>query len=882
MNAEIGQPPRAKPQALIGLLQQRATLHGDAIAIVAEDRAPLSYAELLVEVDRVVRVLTASGVKPNDRVSIVSSSGPQMVVLFLAVSGVAACAPLNPSYTATEFEFYLRDLAPRVLIVEKDLCPRAVAVARQLDIPTLEFESDHDRAAGVFFFHGAPEAAANVGFAADHDTALVLHTSGTTGRPKMVPLTQRNLSISALNIARSLALTTNDRCLSVMPLFHIHGLVGAVLATIFSGGSLACPGAFRSPAFAAWMKAYRPTWYTAAPSIHAAVLARASELHDSSSLYRLRFIRSCSAPLPPRVIAGLERIFDAPVLEAYGMTEAAHQMVCNPLPPGRRKPGSVGIATGTEIGIMNNSGDLLPPGVEGEIGVRGESVMGGYLASVEVNEKAFTNGWFRTGDQGWVDEDGYVFITGRIKEMINRGGEKISPREVDEVLLSHPKIAEALTFAVPDARLGEEVGAAIVPTPDAGELDTRSILTFAETKLAPFKLPRRIVFVAEIPKGPTGKPQRVGLAKRLGLEDDHTLASASSPNTTPTTPTEKTLLRLCCDAFQLKTIGIHDDFFDSGGDSLSAMRLLCDIERHWNIILTIADLLGAPTIASFAKVIDGANPSRNAPRLAPIQDGGNSPAFFCINAGPGFRQLARLLGPEQPFLGTVHPNASTMSRPCRIEDIAAYHVQIIRNAQPTGPYYIGGFCNDGVVAYEVAQQLHALGERVGLLVLFDASFYSSRFEVLYGIIRTPGEAIFRAVLRLRPERWGEIPDFLRNHIRYYANYISSRLHPTDTLQEAAGWREIDALLTTASRVYRPLPYYGRVLSLNRSAEQSRWSRRRQDWSRVVTGPLDRYEIACSHYHMFDRPYVFDTAEKLGVILRNAQSTTGTGAKEPAI
>jgi hypothetical protein len=437
------------------------------------------------------------------------------------------------------------------------------------------------------------------------------------------------------------------------------------------------------------------------------------------------------------------------------MTEAAPSDGVQPLPPGPRKLGSVGIPTGTEIAIMAETGALMPPETEGEIIVRGPNVMGGYIASGQVNATAFVGGWFRTGDQGRLDEDGYLFITGRIKKIINRGGEKISPREIDEVLLAHPAVAEAITFALPDARVGEDVGAAIVLRPESEGVDTRSLHNFAQTRLAPFKLPRRVLFVSQIPKGAAGKPQRIGLAKRLTSEEGSVSVEATGPIAPPSSTNELTLLALCREVFQLETIGIHEQLFESGGDadSLSAEMLLLEIERHWNVSVTIADLLAGPTIAEFARVIDTAGPARQAPQLAVIHAGGSRSPFFCLGAGPRFRELARLLGPEQPFLATVQPR-----HPRWIDDLAAYHLQIIRNGQPRGPYFVGGYRVIGLVAYEVAQRLRSLGERAEPLVLFDTSFCSSRLAAIYHEMEPAIEhlrrigglgwsAIFRKLLR---------------------------------------------------------------------------------------------------------------------------------------
>ena len=344
----------------------------------------------------------------------------------------------------------------------------------------------------------------------------MLHTSGTTSRPKIVPLSHANTCASARNISATLSLGPEDRCLNVMPLFHIHGLMAAVLASLSAGASVHCPSGFNALGFFAWLDAVRPTWYTAVPTMHQAILARAGRNREIIGRSRLRLIRSSSASLPPQVMAELEEVFGVPVIESYGMTEAAHQMASNPLPPKPRKPGSVGLAAGPEIAILGESGALQPQGTQGEVAIRGDNVTTGYEANPEANAGAFTDGWFRTGDLGFFDEDGYLTITGRLKEIINRGGEKISPREVDEVLTGHDAVAQAVTFAVPHDKLGEDVAAAVVLR-EGRSLTEKELRDFAAKRLAAFKVPRTVVFLDEIPKGATGKLQRIGLAEQLGL-----------------------------------------------------------------------------------------------------------------------------------------------------------------------------------------------------------------------------------------------------------------------------------------------------------------------------------------------------------------------------
>ncbi|HER25638.1 MAG TPA: AMP-dependent synthetase, partial [Rhodospirillales bacterium] len=337
-----------------------------------------------------------------------------------------------------------------------------------------------------------------------------------TSRPKIVPLSQANLAASARNIQKSLELTPADRCLNIMPLFHIHGLIAAVLSSLSAGAGVYCTPGFNALKVYGWLKEYKPTWYTAVPTMHQAIMGRAKRNEDIVKNTQLRFVRSSSSSLPPQVMAELEALFGCPVVEAYGMTEASHQMACNPIGPGKQKPGTVGIAAGPEVAIMSKDGKILDQGETGEIVIRGDNVTRGYENNPKANAENFTNGWFRTGDQGVIDEEGYISITGRLKEIINRGGEKISPREIDEVLMDHPAVSQVVTFAVPHDKLGEEVAAAVVLR-EGMSVDEAGLRNFAREHLADFKVPRKIVFLDEIPKGATGKLQRIGLAEKLGL-----------------------------------------------------------------------------------------------------------------------------------------------------------------------------------------------------------------------------------------------------------------------------------------------------------------------------------------------------------------------------
>jgi acyl-CoA synthetase (AMP-forming)/AMP-acid ligase II len=448
--------------------------------------------------------LQAMGVERGDRVAIVLPNGIEAIVLFLAAASVATAAPLNPAYKQDEFKFYIEDTGAKVLITSEQTGVEARAVVSSATIQlgaSLDGEGrvslSPDREAGQAP-SGRPPG--------PEDVALVLHTSGTTSRPKRVPLAHGNLAVSARNVVDTYELTADDVALCVMPLFHIHGLVASTVATFLSGGTVVAPPRFNALDFWPMVREQGVTWFSAVPSMHQALLSRAGRGKAGEiGSERLRFIRSCSAALPATVMREMEDRFGVPVLEAYGMTEAAHQMASNPLPPAQRYPGAVGFGTGVGIGIMDDVGELLDRGAQGEVVIQGPNVTAGYEDNPEANAASFTNGWFRTGDRGYLDERDCLYLVGRIKELINRSGEKISPLEIDEVLLSHPAVSEAVAFGVPHRVHGEEPAAAVVLSAPAAE---RELIQWCRESLAPFKCPRAIHIVDAIPRTATGKVQR--------------------------------------------------------------------------------------------------------------------------------------------------------------------------------------------------------------------------------------------------------------------------------------------------------------------------------------------------------------------------------------
>ncbi len=480
-----------------------------AVAVIVPDGPTVTYGELRSGVDRAAGLLTGAGLEPDRPVSIALGNGLEFLIAFLAVARAGAvAAPLNPAYTAEEFAFYVGDAASQMAVVPPGAHPAREA-ADSLGVPTLEVSLIGGKPA-ISHRGDVLSAAIEPTPPSAGSTALFLHTSGTTSRPKGVPLSHGNILESVRNISETYRLAGDDVAMVVMPLFHVHGLIGVALSTLATGGAMVLPPRFSAGAFWPVREATGATWYSAVPTIHKILLDRADA--DGAPSASFRFIRSCSAPLSPGLIEGMESRFGAPVVEAYGMTEASHQMSSNPLPPGQRRPGSVGTGTGVQVSVRDDEGGEVGVGCRGEVCVRGPNVMGGYASNPEANATAFWDGWFRTGDQGTLSEDGYLTLTGRLKELINRGGEKISPVEVDQALLGHPAVAEAVTFGAPDAKYGESVRAAVVL---ASETTAEEIRAFCADRLAAFKVPETVYLVGDLPRTSTGKIQRRHVAARF-------------------------------------------------------------------------------------------------------------------------------------------------------------------------------------------------------------------------------------------------------------------------------------------------------------------------------------------------------------------------------
>jgi acyl-CoA synthetase (AMP-forming)/AMP-acid ligase II/acyl carrier protein len=527
-------------------------------ALLDQEGLILSRGELSRAVNDAASFLLQQGIGRADRLAILMAAGPALAASLLAGMAVAAVAPLSPSAT----HLLVDDHPPDTLLAAASASGVRLLVFNPLTVSTVQ---------------GRP----GLRPAAD-DLALLLQTSGTTSRPKVVPLSHGNLLASARAVADALALGPADRSLAAMPLFHIHGIVASLLAPLLAGGSVIC-------------------CRSAAPATLLGLLSELDRSGQQAPDHRLRLLRSSSSALPPAVLERLEAVFQVPVLEAYGMTEASHQICSNRLPGcgHGRLPGSVGLPAGPEVVVLGAAGRPLPAGERGEVAIRGPGVTAGYEGGDQTGwvEVAGGERWFRTGDEGLFDTQGRLCLTGRLKEMINRGGEKVTPRCVDEALLEHPSVEQAVAFAVPHPTLGEDLAAAVVLRPGA-QTTEEALRSHAFMLLPPHAVPSQIVLMQELPRGATGKLQRIGLANRLAAQLQPAEAPASGE-------LEELVSRTFAAVLQQAQPGRNANFFQLGGDSLSGQRAVIALEQELALDLRPTLVFACPTVRTLAAHLDG-------------------------------------------------------------------------------------------------------------------------------------------------------------------------------------------------------------------------------------------------------------------------------------
>lgn len=770
------------------LVARQAAANPQAVALEEEGRPVLRYGELGNLVGSLAADLREAGVRRTDRVAVVIPNGREMSIALLGVCSAATATPLNPVYQEAEYADYFRDMRVSWLVTRRGWDTSARASAAKAGIRVLELTAD----AGAILAEGVERSTPQQGPRMveppdPDDIALILLTSGSTGRSKKVPLTHRNICVSVADVARTLELTPADRCLCMWEQFHIGGLVDLLLVPLASGGAVICTAGFDAAKFFHLLAAAKPTWYQGVPATVHELMAHARKHGIATGKSSLRLVRVTASALSPKLMDELEEFFGVPVITTFGMTEAAPLITTNLLPPKVRKAGSTGPSCGPEVAITDETGRMLPVGEIGEVVVRGENIFSGYEDAPEANARSFRNGWFRTGDTGYLDEDGYLFLKGRIKETINRGGEKITPQEIDDVLLSHPDIAEAVSFHIPHKVLGEDVAAAIVLR-RPGALSEDDVRKFVAARLAEFKVPRKVVFVEGFARNASGKVNRSTLAETLGLQ-------GSPDYEEPVGEMETTLAGIWSRELNVPRVGRHDTYSGLGGDSLSTMRMVFELEKQVGRRLSVDLLgmiaLGASSLAKIAAEVErfaSSAPSSQevvpaqAPAVTttelPVDDlramvvvmssgaipvhrpgsavkianpGGSLPPLFWVFNSPHTEMaaLAEALAPEQPIYGLF--SGATVVDQQKLPGIIEYYLREIQDIQPAGPLILGGNCRGGRVAIGLAKRFSELGRESGhlcILEMFERSLYDFDGKLLMMFGKQSSE------FRYRDFHWG--------------------------------------------------------------------------------------------------------------------------------
>jgi len=708
-------------------IERHSQTQPDHTAIVCTGYGSFSYRELQNLIIEIRTELRAAGFSRSARIAVALPNGPHAALAIVAVACSAVAIPLNPKHSLDEIEKGFSALRPDAVLLFRGSDSAARRAAERKGLAIIEAIPASEGTLGLKVV--APKS----GTTAPPDEpdpdapAFILQTSGTTSEPKSIPFSHRNMLAAAARHKAWYDLTPKDRCLSLSPIFYSHGLKVTVFTPLLTGGSVAFPADTSKFDYSEWFDALRPTWYSAGPTLHHLIFDQTRSRAGAKAGHSLRFITGGGAPLPRSVLEGLQQSLGVPVVEHYGSSEA-NLISSNEPRPGRSKPGTCGIPGPGIVMIVDENGRELPPGEQGEILVGGPTLISGYLDAPELNRASFIDGWFKTGDIGSIDNEGFLTLHGRLSDLINRGGEKISPVEIDDALLRHPAVAEAAAFAVPHARLGEDVAAAVVlrPTMSATPLELRSYL---REHLASFKVPRRVIIAEQLPKGSTGKVLRRKLSESLAAQ------SVVSPATPDKTLDNRLLLQLRDLWEKLLNSGpltIDDDFFEKGGDSLLAVEMLCEIERLTGQMVPGSILFEASTIRTLAQELHkGINlPTKHLIRMS--ADGKQMPLVLFhgdVGGGSYVRKLASLLGPDQPIFVIEPHGLNNTPVPPSLQAMAADRLPLIRQAQPHGPYQLAGYCMGGLVAFEVAHLLVAAGERVELVVMIDAPTTNARPSV---------------------------------------------------------------------------------------------------------------------------------------------------------
>jgi acyl-CoA synthetase (AMP-forming)/AMP-acid ligase II/thioesterase domain-containing protein len=719
--------------------RRNAEQQPDHPAIAASGFTPLSYKQLQCVIDHVHTALRLAGLSQDARIAISMRDGPQAALAIVAVACSAVSVPLNPRQTLGEIEKCFAAIRPDALLVVEGGDSAARSVAERKGMTIMEAT---EKGGTLGFSIAAPKTSIAVTRGEskpDPDApAFILQTSGTAAEPKLVPYSHRNMLVTAAIAKARYNLTPQDRCLSVSPVFYAHGLKVTVFTPLLTGGTVAFPTDASKFDFSEWFSVLKPTWYSAGPTLQRLVFDKIQSRVDKTARHALRFITAGLASAPRDVLEGLQQALGIPVLTCYGASEAS--VISSNLPsPGRSKVGTVGLPWPDTVIIAGEDGRSLPPGKQGEILVGGSTVTSGYLNAPELNRTRFVNGWFKTGDIGSVDEEGFLTICGRKDDLINRGGEKISPFEIDDALMRHPAIAEAAAYAVPHPRLGEDVAAAIVLRPGM-TVKPVELRGYLREQLAPFKVPRRIVIRDQLPKGQTGKVLRRQLA------DTAAESEIAAPQPVENTPVDGDLVLRLTEIWErllkIAPISLDDDFIENGGDSLLAMEMAAEVERVTGRTLSGSILFEAATIRQLAQKLTNHADLNEEPALIRLNSSGSQTPLFYFHSeinGEGYSaiRLARLLGSNQPFFVVAPHGMGFAPVPRSIEAMAADRLPLIMEAQPEGPYRLFGSCVAGLVVFELARLLVAARQEVEIVIMLDPPVISAHrsVQLLFSMMR---------------------------------------------------------------------------------------------------------------------------------------------------
>lgn len=849
----------------------------NAPALLGPDQSPVNYQCLHQLVNEFQSELARCGFGRNDRIAVVHSGGAEMAAALIGILCNATVAPFNPAMSTGEFYLHFQDKSIKALAIEEDLSSQARNAAEKLGLPILEIKQIDPAKAGKVQLIGT--AGSHTGFTPEpvdaEDLAVVFTTSGTTSYGKTVPLSHRIVMPRVANMVQMMKFTNQDRILNIMPLFHTSGFSAGLLTTLYSGASFFPIKNNDVDKLFHCLGDAKPTVIAAGYTVFHSIERKAHDHLDAIETAKpsLRMLRTGTGHLDQKITERLEEVFDTPVIEAYGSAETSF-MACTGIPPAPRKVGSVGQPDRNRIFVVDAAGDLTPTMEKGEIVVNKETAFDGYENNPTANQESFSKDWYHTGDEGYLDEDGFLFITGRIKEMINRGGVKIIPTEVDQVALKHDAVREAVSFPLPHKTLGEDLVLSIVLEADK-TISESELKAFMKDYLIPNKIPSRIIFVDEIPKGATGKAQRRKLHHQLQVSSSEDAELIGDPDGAIPADTLN-MQKIWQDVLGREKIGLDENFFALGGDSLQAVDLFLQIEKLMGRRLPRDILFEAGTIREMARHVQE---ELSSSCIVPIQPTGSRPPLFFIHpiGGEvlGYRDLAQHLDKDQPFYGIQQFQSDTnMPRFSSLEEMADYYLGKIRQQQPTGPYYLGGHSFGGLIAFLIAQKLDAFGEKTAFLALLD-TYLPSRKRYVSPL----------SWISLHYKVWARLP------LQKKANYIFDRFRniakgvmrlirlkfmetPNSNLPgseaSTAGMVNNQDINALNVRKFYPTAYSGNAILFRTELPVSLHPDVHNEWQNLIKGKLDICEISGGHVGIMKEPNVQYLASKLTYYLSKAQ------------